>query len=132
MLDDDARIVAGEAGRRGQRRRQLLPAVGRIEKNDVELSSLQPRLSPGKVNADNSIALADPAVREVPRYEVDGPPIALDEGDVRSAAAQRLDADRSRAGVGIEHARALNRWAEYVEQRLPQPVRRRPQPVPLG
>ena len=66
MLDDDARLAAGEAGHGRQRRRQLLHAVRRIEKNDVELSPLQPRLSPGKINADNSIAVIDAAVREVP------------------------------------------------------------------
>src|SRR5207237_1776342 len=48
---------------------------------------------------------------------------ALDEGDERRAARQRLDADGARPGAEVQEARARDARREHVEERLAQAVR---------
>src|ERR1051326_867873 len=80
--------------------------VRRIEKHPVEFGADEIAERPLKAVADNSIALGDAAVRDVGGNERLGAAIALDEGDVRGAAADGLEAERAGSGVSVEHARA--------------------------
>ena len=51
---------------------------------------------------------------EVRLDQFHGPRIALDKGHRRRAAAERLDPDRARPGVAVQHARAANRRSEIL------------------
>ena len=104
--------------------------VRRIKHHDVEGGAREIGERARDARANNSIALSDAAVREVVRDELLRAAIAVDERDVRRAAAQRFDADRARAGVAVEDARALDARREDVEQRLAQLVGRGPQAFP--
>src|SRR5262245_3774995 len=113
--------------------------VRRIEQDDVE-HALDHRLDRGagtgiaddpiEAVADDSTAARDAAVREVVGDERARAPIALDEGHLTGAAAQRLDTDRAGARVAVEHPRPVDSRRDHVEERLAQPIGGRPHAVP--
>ena len=96
----------------------------------VRRLDLEPRPRPRKIHADNSIALFEAAVQQVGLDEFGRPPVAVDKCYMRRAPAQGFDADRSAAGIAIQHSRAHDRRAEDIEERLAQLVGRRAQAVP--
>ena len=63
-----------------------------------------------------------------------GAAVGLDEAHRRGTTRQRLDAEGTRSGVGVEHRRALDRpeAGENVEDRLAHPIARRPQVWQVG
>ena len=106
-----ARVLEHEqsAGRhqglgRGNRGRQIGFVVRRIQHGQIERSGRHG--SDFASVSDNSIAVRDAAVTQVLFDELQRARIGIDERHVRRAAAERLDADRARARVEVEHARA--------------------------
>ena len=132
VLDDEQRAVRCQ--RRGgiERAFERSTAVRWIEKNDVERRRHGAAECLRKPCADNSIAVFHAGSRQVPFEQPDRPRVVLHEGDVRCSPAQRFNADSARARETIEEARAVDVRGEDVEQRLPKPIRRRTQPLPIG
>src|SRR5437870_5593458 len=87
-----------------------IDVVRRIEQRDVEQRTARAKIGERTrhTRADDSIAVLDAAEREVLGDQRLRTAIAFDEDDRRSAAADRFDAERARAGVPIEHPRALD------------------------
>src|SRR5215470_17474619 len=104
-----------------------------VEKDDVERWTVTQRIDRVKNGrADNSIALRDPAVGDVPRDEPLCTPVVLDERHPRRAPADSLDPDRTRSSVAIKQPRPHDPRGEEVKERLSQLVGGGPQAVPRG
>src|SRR3954471_21533147 len=80
-----------------------LVVVWRIKNHDVERCGVEVAERAANACADNNIAVRRyPAVGEVLLDQRLRAAVALDEGDMRGAAARLLDPDRAGAGVAIE------------------------------
>src|SRR5712692_9889856 len=82
------------------------------------------------VGGDDLRALAESDRRDVLPKGVEGRRRSLDERDARRAARERLDAERAGAGEEVESARVGDDRPEDPEERLADPVGRRPRPSP--
>ncbi len=134
VLDDEQRAgrrpAAPAASSAAAARRRRTADRGRPGRTRSPPAPRRPRR---KSCADNSIAVARRrSARRFASMSATARAIPLDERHVRGAAAERLDADRAGPGVAVEHPRARIARREDVEQRLAQPVGRRPQPLPVG
>ena len=86
-------------------------------------------------SSQTRVAAGDPRAGEAEPLEVlrdrpAGRPVALDEGDARGAARERLDPHRAGAGEEVEHAGVVDR-PDQVERGLADAVAGRPGREPL-
>ena len=124
------RLQPTAVARGGERLFGQASAVGRIEKDERERLDWMRRTELGRVAAKNSRDAAEAErFRILPQQRARFYAV-VDEQRERSAARERLDAERAGAGKQIEHACAGNRVSvgvgENVEQRLAQAVGGRP------
>ena len=69
---------------------------------------------------------ADSECCQIVANEPRGLEIGFDEDYLSGPAADRLDADRSGAGIEIDEQRIVDRWPQDIEERFAQPVAGRP------
>jgi hypothetical protein len=114
-----------------QRQPDVFDVVRRIQQNQIEGIGGRMRVeSRNNVRALNSIASLDAASFQVGGDERRRATVLLDEGDVRSAATERFNADRTGPGIAVEHARALDARRQDIEKGFAQFVGRRAKPLP--
>jgi hypothetical protein len=99
-----------------EHRRHGHDVVRWIQQDQIERARAQTRHDGGGVAPVDSIALLHAAGREVLFDQRDRAAVLLNEGHVRGAAADRLDAHRARAGEAVQHARPVDSWCQDVEE----------------
>src|SRR4051794_34432222 len=115
--------------RRGELPPQLrcAPVRGIEEDEIVCVSAFRcvPQRRAGRPRVHAGLRLAQPERPQVGPDDGHRARVALDQHGAAGAPRQRLDRERSRARIQVEHARAVER-PEDREQRLADPVRRGP------
>ena len=127
-LDHDEAVV-GEHVRKQLRELGRVPLpllVGRVDEDEVVAASTRTLLAESRGDvAVRDRRAGEPQLLEVRPDHPRGVAIALDEDAARSAARQRLEAQRARAGEEVEHRRSLDR-PDQRERRLAHAVAGRP------
>ena len=124
------RAVRGQVRRcHTQRRLQAVIIIRGVQKDKVAVRIAS---RSQEVAADDLTLRLDATVRDV--CLGDGPCAAIffEERDVRGTATDGFEPHRASPGKRVQHARTLDAGAKHIEQRLPQPVRRRPHIVCRG
>ena len=120
---------------RGERPRRQVAAVGWIEKGEREGPDRSPVAEPRRIASEQARPPAEPERVDIGSDEPARLGVLVDEDGRLRAARQRLEAERSRSREEIDHASARDGVAvamhENIEERLPQPVRRRTDRLPL-
>src|SRR5262249_21600628 len=103
VLDDDERAGREERGKRGERRLGRARGAGRGDEDEVERAA-QAGEGLGEIASDDLHLAGEAEVARVGGDAADGFGGVVDEGGARGAARERLEPERSRAGIEIENA----------------------------
>ena len=111
--------------------RAVIILVRRIQQDEIERDGgVQAFERVGQRPADHRAAVGNAAALQVGLDQRDGAGIAVDERHTGGAAAERLQPERPGSRASVQDRGLGDRPAEDVEQRFPEPVRRRPQAGP--
>src|ERR1043166_6102402 len=111
----------------------VVAVVRRIQQDQIErVGGRQSSERGNNLRVTNSIAFLDAAVFQVLLDERDRAAVPFDEGDVRGAPAQRLDAYGARSRIAVNNACTVDARRGDGEERFAHLVGRRSQAWPIG